>query len=171
MANENILPNELIEVATSLEKQFQVLGVSSRKIPLAEWDCLSPKVRNLIPRWLIALLANHGLDNALLERPHERHEWMRYFSFWGPSNYVEWITPDDPSASRSNGWGLTKEIIEEGFVPLCHESNGDMWVTGITGDASSPVYIYDLSGRERILASESMAIFLASCKVSKDQSW
>jgi hypothetical protein len=169
MANEVILPNELIEVATSLEKQFQVLGVPSRKIPLAEWDCLSPKVRNLIPQWLIALLANHSLAGALLERPHEIHNWERYFSFWTPSNYAERVTPDDPVASRTNGWWLTEEFIKDGFISLSDESDGDEWLTSIRGDASSPVYIYDLSGRQRKIASENLARFLASCKVSKKQ--
>ena len=169
MANENLLPKDLIAVATALEKQFQALGVPSRKIPLAEWDCLSPKVRNLIPRWLIDMLANHSLAGALLERPHETHDWERYFSFWTPSNYAERVTPDDPVASRDNGWWLTEEFIKDGFIALCDESDGDEWLTSITGDASSPVYIYDLSGRQRKIASENLARFLASCKVSKKQ--
>jgi hypothetical protein len=79
------------------------------------------------------------------------------------------ITPDDPIASQNNGWWLTKELIEEGFIPLCNESDGDMWITSISGDASSPVFLHSLSGMERKLIAGNMALFLAGCKASHDQ--
>ena len=171
MASENMLPDELVKLAQTLEKQFQQLGLSNRAVPLAEWDSLTPKVRSLIPRWLTELLASHSLADVVFERPHECGEWQRYFAFWTPFNYRERVTPDDPIASKDNGWWLTKEMIQEGFIPLCDESDGDMWLTSIAGNASSPVYLYDLSGGKRKVAGDSMTNFLASLKICKDQDW
>ena len=169
MPTEHTLPPELTAAAQTLERQIQSLAIPSQKIPLTEWDSLAPKVRSLIPRWLMELLANHSLAYVALERPHEIGEWERYFSFWPPHWYAGAITPDDPVASRKNGWWLTKEFIEDGFIPLSNESDGDYWLISITGGPTSPVYLFDLSGRKRIVASKNMAEFLASFKISKNQ--
>jgi len=166
MASENILPNELVAVARSLEQQSRQLGLSNRTIPLAEWDSLSPKVRGMIPGWLMKLLSSHSLAGLALERPHEHGTWDRYFGFWTPSAYAQRVTPDDPGAR--NGWWLTEEMIQDGFIPLSDESDGDMWLTSITGTPLSPVYLYDLSAGERKVAGDSMAGFLASFQICKN---
>ncbi len=164
-----MLPPDLINTARDLERQFDSLSVNCRKVPLDEWNVLSAEVKALIPSWLVELLANHRLSGPLLERPHEYQEWERYFRFWSPATYLQRVTPNDPVASCKNGWWLTEEMIRAGFIPLCDESDGDLWATSLTGDASSPVYLYDLSGDERRMVAENMALFLAGCKVSPDQ--
>jgi hypothetical protein len=169
MTNEKNLPTELIAAAQSWEKQFQQLGLSSRTIPLTEWDSLPPSARRLIPQWLMDLLATHSLAGPLLERSAEAGEFQRYFSFWLPVTYAQRVTPDDPVASAKNGWWLTEEMINDGFIPLCDESDGNLWLTSISGSASSPVYLCDLSAAMREAASDTMASFLASCNVSKNQ--
>ena len=169
MASENILPNELVAVARSLEKQSQQLGLSNRTIPLTQWDSLSPTVRGMIPGWLMKLLSSHSLAGVAFERPHEHGDWERYFGFWTPSAYAQRVTPDDPVASKTNGWWLTEEMIQDGFIPLSDESDGDMWLTSITGTPLSPVYLYDLSGRKRKVAGASLASFLGSFQICKNQ--
>ena len=163
------LPPELVEVATSLERQFQERGIHGQKVGLAEWDALSAKARSLIPSWLITLLANHALAGPILERPHESGRWMRYFCFWTPAEYAKRITPDDPVRSRDNDWWLSEIIVGLGFIPISDESDGDMWIASMTGGPSAPVYIYSLTGHETILMNDNMAGFLASFKISEDQ--
>jgi hypothetical protein len=165
----SILPTELVEVATSLEKQFQQRGINSRKVDLAEWDALSVKARSLIPAWLITLLANHALAGPILERLHEGGRWMRYFCLWTPAEYAKRLTPDDPIRSRNNDWWLSEIIIGLGFVPIADESDGDKWIASIAGGPSAPVYIYSLTGHETVLMSDNMASFLAGFKISEDQ--
>jgi hypothetical protein len=164
------LPNELVEVAVSLEKQLQELGIPSRKINLAEWDALPSKVKSWIPRWLMVLLANHSLAGPSLERPHESGSWQRYFCFWSPDEYLKRITPDDPKRSQDNDWWLSEMIIDLGFIPISDESDGDMWIASLADGPSAPVYVYSLTAHEKVLMGDSMASFLASFKASEDQS-
>jgi hypothetical protein len=164
-----MLPPELINVATAMEQQFDSLKVNCRKVPLDEWNMLSAEVKALIPTWLMELMANHRLSGPLLERPHETGTWERYFRFWSPTTYLRMITPNDLVASQKNGWWLAEEMIQAGFIPLCDESDGDLWLTSLTGDASSPVILYDLSGDQRKVMAENMALFLVGCKISPAQ--
>jgi len=60
-------------------------------------------------------------------------------------------------------------MIQDGFIPLSDESDGDMWLTSITGTPLSPVYLYDLSGRKRKVAGASLASFLGSFQICKNQ--
>ncbi len=166
---ENLLPNDLVEIATALERQFQELGIPSRKIKLAEWDALPSKAKNLIPRWLMILLANHCLAGPALERPDERGERERYFCFWTPAEYEKRVTPHDPVHSGKNDWWLSEIIVNLGFIPISDESDGDRWIVSLTGGPSSSVYLYSLTGHEKILAGDNMARFLASFRASEDQ--
>jgi len=169
MPSENELPRDLVSTARSLEERFQALHIPNYKIPLRDWDSVPSTARGFIPNWLRNLLAIHSLAGPVLERPHEHGEWERYFSFWTPSIYAKRVTPDDPVLSRNNGWWLTETIIKDGFLPLSDESDGDLWIISITGGPTAPVYLFDLSGRKRKLAGESVAKFLATFTVSEDE--
>jgi hypothetical protein len=169
MSADYKLPPELVQAAQSLEQQIRDSGVISRTIPLSEWDSLAPKIKNFVPRWLASLLANHKLAEVAFKRPHESQNWERYFYFWLPFAYAKRVTPDDPIASKTNGWWLTKEMIDRGYIPLSDESDGDLWVTPISGDATSPIYLYSLTADCFILAGETIAAFLASCAISDEE--
>jgi len=160
MPNENILPKELVEIAISLERQFQELGLPNRKIPLTEWNSVPEKVKSLIPQWLITLLSNHSLTGPILERRDEIYKWNRYFAFWPPNYYTERVSFED---------SIMTENYDAGFIPISDANNGDLWLIKIKNDPLSPVYLFDLSDWERKLASDNFLHFLASCKVSKEQ--
>src|ERR1700722_1093684 len=130
-----MLPENLIAVASSLEAQFDRLQIPHRQVPMSEWDVLSPPVREWIPNWLVTLLESYRIAGPLLERKHERHNYHRYFRFWEPFTYQERITPNGQAPSFD--WVITEEVVGAGFIPLSDETDGDMWVTPITGDASS----------------------------------
>ena len=117
------------------------------------------------------LISGQLWAGVAFERPHEDGEWERYFGFWTPSAYAQRVTPDDPVASKTNNWWLTKEFIEDGFISISDESDGDEWLISIAGNATSPVYLYDLSARQRKLVSDRMASFLASFQICKNQDW
>jgi len=51
---------------------------------------------------------------------------------------------------------------------ISDESNGDMCLTSISGGPSSPVYLFDLSGHENILASGRIALLMSSLAVSEE---
>ena len=157
MVNEDILPNELIEIATSLEKQFRVLRVPSRKIPLAEWDCQSLEFRKVIPQWLITLLANHSLVRPFLDLGEGFSDFGEVFSFWPPAAY---------SKNFSDSM-IDDHIVKAGFVPLSDTSDGsgNLWLTSITGDASSPIYLFGLSSCEIKLVGGNLTRLLTSCTV------
>jgi hypothetical protein len=160
----SLLSPELVRSARKLEQEFQLLNLSARKVSLDEWNVLSQEAISCIPGWLTELLAMHSLVGPLLERPHEYAPYPRYFGFWWPPVYADRITPGDPIASEKNGWWLTEQFINDGFVPLSDESDGDIWLTSISGDASSPVYLYSLAHDEREIASPSLASFLETCR-------
>jgi hypothetical protein len=164
------LPKELVDVATKLEKQFQQLEIPSRKIKLDEWEVLPAKAKELIPFWLMNLLANHSLTGPILERAHESGSWQRYFCFWSPDEYLKRITPDDPIRSENNDWWLSEIIVGLGFIPISDESDGDMWIASVADGPSAPVYVYSLTAHEKVLMGDSMASFLAGFRISEDQS-
>jgi hypothetical protein len=45
MANEIVLPDELVKAAHNLEERFQMLRVLTRKTSQAEWDATAPDKR------------------------------------------------------------------------------------------------------------------------------
>ena len=162
MHGEIELPSELLSVAHALEGEIHSLRLCGKIISRTEWESSPQHVRRLIPCWLMELLARYSITNVVLERRHEFEEWERYFSFWPPSWYADWLKTDRSIMSR--------EIIKDGFFPLSNESDGDMWVTSTTGGPSSPIYIFEQSAWKKTLVGNNLATFLASCKVSMNQS-
>jgi hypothetical protein len=160
MTSEHILNPELVAVAESLEKEFRLLGVHHRKIPLAEWDCLPSEARKQIPPWLVTLLSSYSLLCPFLNVGEKFSEWGEVFSFWPPSVYL-------------NGFSdsmYVDHIIKPGFIPLADTSDGsgNLWLTSITGDSSSPLYLFGLSGADRRLVCNNLSELLMNCKVDKD---
>jgi hypothetical protein len=153
-----MLPEDLIRMAISLEEQFRSLEKVSRKIPLEEWNSLTPTTKSLIPSWLQELLAGYRLAGPVFERLHENGRWHRYFRFWEPVTYGERSASDDSM--------VFEEVIAAGYIPLSDESDLDVWITPIAGDATSPVFLYDASGMEIREVSKNLTDFLASCKTS-----
>jgi hypothetical protein len=140
MPNQNLLPKELVEIAVSLEKQFQKLNVPSRKIELAEWHCLSEESRKMIPNWLVTLLADYSLFGQALKLGKEFSKDGEAFCFWSPSIYSNGFTD----------YTYIEEILKPGFIPLSDtlDGTGNLWLTKITDNPFSPIYLFDLSGSE-----------------------
>jgi len=66
------------------------------------------------------------------------------------------------------GYCFKDEFIEEGLIMISDESDGDVWLTSISGGASSPIYLFDLSGHEKIFASSRIALLMVSMAVSSE---
>lgn len=155
------LPTELIEAAQSLEQRLRVLEVPTRKVPLAEWNLVPQNIHDLIPNWIPTLLAHYSLLGAVLECENNYSaEWQRYFYFWGPKQFAHKL-------SGKSRYCFTDELLAEGLVMIAHESNSDMWLTSITGGPSSPIYLFDVSGHEKVFASWRMAYLMSSMAVSE----
>jgi hypothetical protein len=161
MFTEVVLPADLIQSAHSLEERLQLLHVPTRKIQLTEWNSLSSKIQNLVPNWIPTLLAKYSLIGGVLEcgNCYEDQNWARNFCFWGPAEYERNLSSED--------YNLGEEILATGLVPISDEKNGDMWVTSISGGPSSPIYLFDLSGMKKILASSRLALLMASMAISE----
>ncbi len=162
-----MLPEDLANVAKALEARLQAACVETRTIPVGEWNCVPPKARSLIPEWYVELLVTFKLADALLERPHEYATYPRYFGFWLPEMFSWRIQPDKAPEDGEFDWWCIGELVQEGFIPVSDESDGNMWLISITGGPGAPVYLWDLSGWEKMPTSDSMAQFLATCSVSK----
>src|SRR5215831_9299221 len=161
MIAETTLPTELTKAAESLEQRFQILRVPTRKVPLAEWSLVPKKVQGSIPAWVPTLLSRFSLHGGVLECKHDNKKatWERWFSFSGPDQYKEFLLSGD--------YVWETEILAAGFVPISYEQNGDLWVTSIKDGPSSPIYLFDLSGMERIFASSRIALLMSSMGVSE----
>ena len=115
-----MLPDNLIKSTNSLEERAQSLQISNKKILFAEWELVSQTIGIIIPDWLIELLANHGLAFMLLERPHECEDWTRYFLFWPPSWYADWLKIDQSIMSQ--------EILNDVFFLYLTKA---AWICGL----------------------------------------
>src|ERR1051325_5955314 len=161
MITEVTLPPELTMAAGSLEQRLQILSVPTRKVPFAEWSLVPEKVQSLIPNWIPTLLAGFSLHGAALECKHNNDDanWERLFGFSEPDQYKDFLLSGD--------YVWETEILAQGFVPISHEQNGDLWVISIKDGPSAPIYLFDLSGMERIFASSRIALLMCSMAVSK----
>jgi ankyrin repeat protein len=159
---EITLPPELIEAATSLEEQLRRLNVPTRKVPLSEWNTVPQQIHDLIPNWIPILLANFSLLGAVLTHQNnlEEETWPRYFCFWGPAEYTR-------NLSGKNRYCFADEFIDEGLMMISDESDGNMWLTSISGGPSSPIYLFNLSGHEKSIASSRIALLMRSMSVSE----
>jgi hypothetical protein len=161
MITEVVLPADLTKAAESLEQRLQMLGVPTHKVPLAEWSLVPEEVQGLIPDWVPTLLANFSIHGGVLECKNNKKAatWERWFSFAGPDQYKEFLLSGD--------YVWETEILAAGFVLISHEQNGDLWVTSIKDGPSSPIYLFDLSGMERIFASSRIALLMCSMGISE----
>jgi hypothetical protein len=164
MINEITLPSELNTAASCLEQRLQLLCVPTRKVPLTEWSLVPENIHGLIPSWVPTLLASFSLCGGVLEckNYNKKATWECLFGFNGPEQYKEILLSRD--------YVLETEILEAGFVPISDEQNGDFWVTSIKEGPSSPIYLFSLSGMERIFASSRIALLISSMAVS-ERSW
>ena len=137
MANEIILPDELVKAARNLERRYQMLRVPSRKIPAAEWDALPKNIRSVIPDWIPTLLGNYSLHGGVLEYWNARKSYARHFSFAQPSDYAYEL---------AEGEERLEILPKSGLVPFGYESDGSMWVTKITDGPSEAIYMLEHTG-------------------------
>ncbi len=161
MITEITLPPGTTNMARSLEERFRVLRVPGRKVPWSEWVALAPAIQSQIPTWIPTLLSNYPFVGGALECRHDLDDcvWMRWFSFFGPSEYEKVLTSGDEI--------LRDEILAKGLAPISHEEDGNMWVTSINGGVLSPIYLFHLSGMENMFASSRVELLLASMGVSE----
>jgi hypothetical protein len=163
MIAEITLPSELCTAAESLENRLQLLSVPTRKVPMAECNLIPDTIHHLVPSWIPSLLSRFSLLGSVLECRHNQQTatWERYFCFWGPEEYAR-------NLFGESHYCFKDEFIAEGLVMISDEADGDMWLTSISGGPSSPIYLFDLSGHEKVLASSRIALLLASMAVSEE---
>jgi hypothetical protein len=115
-----------------------------------------------IDAWIPTLLSRFSLLGSVLECSNNLEDatWQRFFCFWGPAEYTR-------NLFSESHYCFKDEFIAEGLVMISDECNGDMWLTSISGGPSSPVYLFDLSGHQNILASSRVALLMASMAVSE----
>ena len=162
MISHITLPPELLAAASNLEERFRILGVSTRKVPLAEWSVLPEAAQNLVPTWLPTLLADFRLLGGVLECANNKDDatWPRYFGFIEPKSYQ--------TIFQANDYCWNEEIFKEGLVPISFEADGDLWVTSSQDGPSSPIYLFSLTGMEKIFASARIALLMTSMAVSAE---
>jgi hypothetical protein len=153
MANENILPDELVQAAAALEKRVQILQVPSFKIPSAKWETLSGDIRSLVPPWIPALLSNYSLVGASLQfENHNRHStWPILFSFFDPQSFELILIKN----------GCDRPLIEYGFFPFANESDGNVWLATIADGPSGKIYMLDSSGWDGALPTKENGLIYA----------
>ncbi len=162
MIAEIALPPELIRAAESLEQRLRRANVPARKIPMAEWSQAPRPIHDLVPNWIPALLAKFSLHGAAFELPNDSgDDSPRYFSFWGPAEYAR-------NLSGKNAYCFADEFVEEKLVMISDESDGNMWLTNISGGPSSPIYFFDLSAHEKQTAYDRIDLLMAAVSVSGD---
>jgi hypothetical protein len=162
VTHKRMLPQPLIDAAMLAEQQLQMRGVRTRKIPRAEWNALPEKVQRLVPSWMPELMAAHSLLGLVMERRSlfPRESWCRYFPFWSPREFQDVLLCGDPN--------MEEDVIAKGFVPISNESDGDLWITPVEGDASAPVLLYRLTALERLPVFGSMAELMTVMSVSSE---
>jgi hypothetical protein len=161
-----ILPTELVNVARCLEERLRVLKVESRRIAQAEWDTLPADIRQVVPEWIVQLLANHALAGGFLTYPDATSPFDRGFSFWDPTEVLRNLEADS----------IYRPLIEFGFSPFADENDGNVWVAAVDNGPLAPIYLLELSawsgrrpveGEELVFASSRLALLLASMAVSR----
>lgn len=153
MANEIILPDELVQAAAALEKRLQILQVPSFKIPSAKWEVLPDDIRNLIPAWIPALLSNYSLVGAGLQfEHHNRHAGNPILlSFFDPQSFGMVLIKN----------GCDRPLIEYGFFPFANESDGNVWLTTIADGPSGKIYMLESSGWDGSLPTKENGLIYA----------
>lgn len=108
-----------------------------------------------------ALLASFSLYGCILEcRPpcYSEGPWFE-FTFWGPPEYERTLTADHPI--------FEEFLYRHGLTPISEESEGNMWVTSLSGGPNAEIQIFNLSGRECTFASSRLSLLMASMAVSE----
>jgi hypothetical protein len=155
-----MLPKPLTDAARGAEAQLREMGVRARTVSRAEWTALPGEVQRLIPTWIPKLMEDHALLGLVMEKsglfPHET--WKRFYPFWSPGDFRDVLLSGDPI--------MEEEIIARGFVPISNESDGDLWITRLDGDADSPILLFSLTGMERLPVFATMADLMTLMSVS-----
>lgn len=110
---------ELEAAAVSLQTRAEILSVPARKIPLAEWDVLPPRMQALTPVWLRDLLSRYALHGLTLEYRDPVADYLRLFSF---------LSPTEINGMFSAGTAY-EPLLDTEFVPVGYESHGNLWIT------------------------------------------
>lgn len=160
-----MLPQALTSAAIRVEEQAQTMGLSAQKVPRSEWTALPDGVQKLVPMWLRELMETHALLGLALEGPglfpHETY--VRFFYFWSPRDFQDVLKCGDPV--------MEKEILAEGFIPISNESDGDLWIVRVEGDANSAIQLFSLSNVEKIHAADNLAQLMALMSVSEESAY
>jgi hypothetical protein len=135
MANEIILPDELVKAARNLEERVQILRLPVYKISQADWNALPEEIRGLIPSWIPAMLTNYSLVGTWLEFENNGEQpYPTTFSFFAPRNY----------ASDLKQGSEFLDLVKFGFIAFANEEgSGSVWVTRIADGASGKIYLLE----------------------------
>jgi hypothetical protein len=129
---------ELAESAVVLEQRYQSLGVTTRKILASEWSAIPADVLRAIPGWIPNLLTKHSLAGGVIEDFDGANGSARPFILLEPKDYVAELGDQaKPFAT----------LPSFGFVPIAHDTKGNVWVTKINDGLAGPIYLLDRSGQ------------------------
>ena len=109
---------------------------------------------------------DYSLAGGILEYRDQKEPYVRLFSFFEPSDYVN---------AYQEG-SLYRGLLEFGFVPFASEQNGDVWLVDSASGPASPIYLMELSGwngdrpnnrNGLVFACGNLGLLLASMGVSE----
>ena len=156
MITEIPLPAELHRSAALLEERLKVLRVTTRKVPISEWQSLPEPFHDFVPSWIPTLFAHHSILNAVLDCPRE--EGQRYYSLflWGPQRYAE----NYADLGIEEG-SIYKEVFDSGLAPFAGAEHEAFWITSISDGSHSPIYLFEITWFDYFFASSRMELLLA----------
>ena len=99
---------ELESAAASLQSRAEILAVPARKIPLADWDSLPPRLRDQTPLWLRDVLSRYALHGVSLEYRDPAAEYLRIFGFLAPTEFQSLFAEGS----------LYEPLLDTEFVPV-----------------------------------------------------
>jgi hypothetical protein len=133
-APADISDTEADTAAASLQSRARVLGVSTRVIPLEEWQQLPSELSEHVPLWLKNLLARHALYGIGLEHRILADKQTHVFSFQSPDDFGSFF--DEGSTNF--------DLLQAGYVPIGYESNGNLWIVEQAAGPKGRVYLFEL---------------------------
>lgn len=125
---------EMELAASSLESRARVLGISTRSIPIEEWQRLPPELSEQMPCWLKKMLAQNALYGIGLEHQILADPPAQVFSFQSPDDVLSFFDDGSPHF----------DLLKAGYVPIGYESNGNLWVVERCVGPQGRVYLFDL---------------------------
>lgn len=126
---------ELEAAAVSLQTRGEILTVPTRRIPMADWDVLPPRMQNLTPVWLRGLLSRYALHGLSLEYRDPVAEYLRVFSFLSPTEIKEMFAEGS----------FYEPLLATALATIGYESNGNLWLTKKSSAPDSTVFLFEQS--------------------------